>query len=259
MKHMNILIENKNGGKLMTEQRKKEERQVELCKDPDQAHSYEISRMIDETLKSHHDVWVTSDWHLWVRDKKDGKTCNKRGNFGEVLENYKTTVKPDDLVIHLGDLVDGEFKDKDQIKTVFAGLVGKKVLVRGNNDIFDFQFYKSLGFQYVVRSFIWNNILFSHFPVRNNNRMNIHGHIHCGYEKAVNGKHDAQYWIPYTNQIDVFRIDRKPQKLFDIIKMQPEYSKHVRECPEHFNEAYSENFFENVMRDIFVNTDPCDD
>ena len=74
-----------------------------------------------------------------------------------------------------------------------------------------------MGFAQVVYTFIWRDILFSHYPLVNTNKTNIHGHLH-GCRK---------YWIPYTNQIDVFTEDRKPQTVISIINKQPEYAKHV--------------------------------
>lgn len=222
-------------------QTKKEDKQVEKCKDPDDNYSKQISKLIKHTIREGNKVWLTTDWHLWIRKEKGKTECVKRYNFDKVIDNYKKNVNKDDLVIHLGDLVDGEFQDKESLKNIIMGLTGNKILVRGNNDLFDYNFYKSIGFMYVTRSFVYNNILFSHFPLENDNDLNIHGHIH-GYKT---------YWIPYTNQIDVFETDRHPVLLQDVIISQPKYAKTIKIIPSKFEQESS--LFDEVMNGMFVN------
>jgi calcineurin-like phosphoesterase family protein len=134
-----------------------------------------------------------------------------------------------DLLINLGDLVDGEFTESDELKEVINNIKCNKILVRGNNDLFDKRFYKSCGFLYVIDSFIWKDILFSHMPIKNDNELNIHGHTH-GFRT---------YWVPYTNQIDVGAFDGrvKPVKLNSILGKQKAYAKTIKEEPEHFDES----------------------
>lgn len=103
-------------------------------------------------------------------------------------------------------------------------------MVLGNNDLFQPAFYKSCGFEYVTQSFEWNDMLFTHVPCKNDNKLNIHGHIH-GYKT---------YWIPYSNQIDVAALDGrvKPVELKTVIASQPSYAKTIKEEPSHFDEGY---------------------
>ena len=173
--------------------RDKEEKLVEKLKDPTETNESQIVRLINKTIKDKHKVYCATDWHLWVRKEKNKPECHRCKNFETIIKNVNETLTKDDLLIYLGDLVDGEFKEKEELKAILKTLPGKKILVMGNNDLFTSQFYKSCGFEYVTQSFVWNNVLFTHMPVRNNNQLNVHGHIH-GYRN---------YWIPYTNQIDV--------------------------------------------------------
>lgn len=217
--------------------RQKEDRQDELCKHPDESYSREIGQLISQTLKKGNKVFCATDWHLWQKDKEHPTVCHKRRNFDEIIKNITSTIGKDDTLIFLGDLVDGEFRDKDSLKNVLLALPGQKVLVRGNNDLFEYSYYRSCGFRNVTRAFVWSNILFSHFPTKNDNDVNVHGHIH-NYKS---------YYIPYTNQIDVAYLDgrTKPVELMKVIKTQPAYSKLIKECPEHFNEYTS--LFDEVM------------
>lgn len=210
--------------------RQKEEKLVGSLRDPTENHSTEITRLIDKTIKNKHNVYCMTDWHLWLRNEKNKPACHKRNNFDEIIKNVKK-IQPDDVLIFLGDLVDGEFDDKDSLKNILLPMNFKKILVVGNNDLFSPVFYKSCGFDYVVRSFVWHNVLFTHMPVKNDNDINIHGHIH-GYKT---------YWVPYTNQIDVAYLDGRtePVELQRVLKSQKSYSKVIKEEPSHFEEGYS--------------------
>ena len=222
---------------MATTQREKEEKLLKSLKDPNEDHSSQISKLINDTIKKGHKVYCATDWHLWTRLVKNKPACKKRKEFDKILKNINETLTKDDLLIYLGDLVDGEFQEKDELKSILLTLPGKKVMVLGNNDLFGAAFYKSCGFDYVVQSFVWNDIIFTHMPIKNNNTMNVHGHIH-GYRT---------YWVPYTNQIDVGAYNGRNEvvPLNELIKKQKSYSKTIKEQPEHFNEGYS------IQMDLF--------
>lgn len=215
--------------------RQKEDLELEKCKDTELSHSQEISSLISNELRKHRNIWVTTDWHLWTRVEKGKSKCHKRSNFDNIIKTYQK-IEQKDLLIILGDLVDGEFMNEKALRDVILSIPCTKILVRGNNDLFNYQFYRSCGFRYIVRAFVWNDILFSHMPLENDNKINIHGHIH-GYRT---------YWIPYKNQIDVFNKERAPVKLFDIIKEQPEYAKTIKVKWDKV-ESVQESVFENCM------------
>ena len=212
---------------------KKEDRLMNKLKDPDEKEDVngKICSLINKTLKSKHKVYLSTDWHLWLREEKDKPACHKRSDFNTILNNMRDTIKPDDLLIYMGDLVDGEFQNKNELKEALQSLNGlNMIMVRGNNDLFDKSFYKSCGFQYVVDSFVWNDIIFTHVPVKNNHKMNVCGHLH-GYRT---------FWIPYTNQIEVGAYEgrKKPIDLKFIISKQPSYAKTIKEVPEKFEESF---------------------
>lgn len=215
------------------DQRKKEDKLMKDLKEPDKEHSSEISKLINDTIRSGHKVWLGTDWHLWLREEKDKPKCHERSDFNQILKNFGYGVGQEDLLIYLGDLVDGEFQDKYQLRAVLWGLAKNMILVKGNNDLFTDAFYKECGFKYVVESFTWSDVLFTHMPVKNTQKINVHGHIH-GFRT---------YWIPYTNQIDVAAYGgrKEPVELMKIIKAQPSYAKTIKECPEHFNENFMDD------------------
>lgn len=229
------------------EQRRiKEEKMVQRLKDAEQhPDKRNIAKLIDETREKGNTVWLCTDWHLWKRVTRNQPICNKRKDFDKVIKSVEFTVKLNDLLINLGDLVDGEFQDKDSLRNQMREIVCKKVLVRGNNDLFDQEFYRSCGFLYIVDSFKWHDILFSHMPQEHDCELNVHGHIHSkpptktgvGVNSEGNSR-QPQYWVHYNNHIDVAWLGGrvKPVELSEVIKAQPEFSKHIKECPEHFGE-----------------------
>ena len=219
-----------------TENRKKETKEMEKVKTPDETYSKQIVRLITETFKKKHKVYLMTDLHLFVRDDKGKLTCHHRANFKDILKNYTDVVNAKDLVIFMGDLVHGEFQEKEQLRDIMLALPGRKVLVRGNNDLFSYEFYRSCGFAYITREFIWNQIVFTHVPINlpKNCLMNVHGHIH----------NFKTYYVPYNNHIDVAYVGgrEKPVELNAVLDAQKEYSKHIKECPEHFNEYAEMNY-----------------
>lgn len=225
--------------------REKEEKLVDDLKDPAEKDSSKISKMIDSCLKRWHKVYCATDWHLWVRKEKNKPECHKCKNFEDIIKKINETMTKDDILIYMGDLVDGEYQDKDELKSILKTIPGKKILVRGNNDLFTTAFYKSCGFCEVVESFVWHNVIFSHMPCKNDNDINVHGHLH-GYKT---------YWIPYSNQIDVAALGGRehPVELDDVISAQKSYSKTIKEDPSHFEEGYYNthtglmNIFEEAM------------
>lgn len=242
--------------------RQKEDKLMKSLSDPTENHSEDISRLINETIKNKHKVYLCADWHLWKRIQKGTTECKRCSNFDEIFKNVNGTVTPDDLLIHMGDLVDGEFKDKESLKTVLLTIPCKKILVKGNNDLFDTSFYKSCGFKYVVQSFVWSNILFSHVPAENDNQMNIHAHIHSSANPKAGYSYPPVYWINYTNQIDVGWCGgrEKPVELKKIIASQKEFSKHIKVDYTHMQEGYNiqnESLFDSLM--IGYISDPYDE
>jgi calcineurin-like phosphoesterase family protein len=143
------------------------------------------------------DPFVTTDWHI-------GKFFNKKQSE-DSIEKYKKesnetikmidkaiTAKQYNPVLCLGDISEKEMDTPDKIKWLYnkvRALSGyPKILIRGNNDDFDSEFYARMGFQYVSDTYITSNklkIIFSHIPVSVPELnldpkvwINVHGHVH---------------------------------------------------------------------------------
>lgn len=164
----------------------------------------EIHAILDAAPK----IWLGSDWHLWSIATDDLKAQ-------AAIENQIKMVGPNDVFIYLGDWADDDVSgtEKLRLKKVMRSLSGAtKIMVYGNNDIFDEDFYRQGGFDYVFEGFSWKNIAFSHYPLRDKkgHEINIHGHLHGG----------AYYNTEYNNHIDIYtyREGCKPVEIKDVLK-----------------------------------------
>ena len=184
--------------------------------------SKQISNLIDDTYAKGHQVWLMTDWHIIKYDKV--KKIEYPNPHQNLILKYASKIQPDDLLIFLGDICDGEVEDKNKISMLLHQIPGIKILVRGNNDLFPDSWYTSHGFQYITPKFVWNHILFTHRPQDNQYKINIHGHIHNSktyYNSEISH---------YNNQIDVAWLDgrTKPAPLSEAIKKQPDYARVIK-------------------------------
>ena len=176
--------------------------------------------LINETLQRGRQIWLTTDWHLIVFDKKT-EAISKRPNYDEIIETF-SQISEDDLIINLGDLIDSEVEDQNNLEMLRKDLSKIKtsmILIRGNNDVLPNTFYTdTLGIEVFIdgNSFLYKDILFSHACEENDVRINVHGHSHfsCRY-----------YLVKPTNQVDIFNIDRTPILFEDIDKAYEDYWK----------------------------------
>lgn len=180
--------------------------------------SVEIAQLIDDTLNKHRKVWLMTDWHF-LKFNKDTHVVFNRPGAKHIIKRCREQIHHDDLVIFLGDICDGEVEKKDEIANFIQSIPGKKIMIRGNNDLFPDQWYLSHGFDHIVPKFVWNNILFTHRPQDNQMEYNIHGHIHGSH------KYYKSEISHYHNQIDVayFGGREKPVELQTVIRNAPKY------------------------------------
>jgi calcineurin-like phosphoesterase family protein len=140
------------------------------------------------------DIWVISDTHfnhaniLTFKDYagKPPREFDSVDHMNQcMLDNWNDVVKPNDTVIHCGDVLFGPDK-VDWLTANFAKLPGKKRLVLGNHDNVKFlaPFFKDIQ--------LWiqkDNFIFTHTPLHSTTLaeahrfgdgdiLNVHGHIH---------------------------------------------------------------------------------
>lgn len=131
-------------------------------------------------------VFLTSDTHFghtgvckFTRD--DGVTKlrpwdNPDEMDDEMVKRWNETVRPNDKVYHLGDVV----INRKAFKTLYR-LNGEKVLIKGNHDIFRLEEYTP-HFKDIRGYHVLNGMILSHIPVHPESLgrfgVNIHGHLH---------------------------------------------------------------------------------
>jgi calcineurin-like phosphoesterase family protein len=97
-----------------------------------------------------------------------------------MIERHNAKVKEQDTVYFLGDVV----INKKYLELV-KRMNGRKILIRGNHDIFKDEDYRAVGFEQMhgVRVFV-DKFILSHIPlhpecVTERFRVNVHGHLHA--------------------------------------------------------------------------------
>ena len=134
--------------------------------------------------------FVISDTHFghtnsWEKFKlPDGSPLRPFTSTEEMdetmIERWNAKVKPGDTVYHLGDVVINQ-----KSLHLVSRLNGRKILIRGNHDIFKDKQYAEVGFEQIhgVRVFV-DKFILSHIPlhpdcVTDRFKVNVHGHLHA--------------------------------------------------------------------------------
>ena len=131
-------------------------------------------------------VFLVSDTHFghagvcrFLRD--DGTKLrpwdNPEDMDEEMVRRWNDTVRPNDKVYHLGDVV----INRKALK-ILSLLNGDKVLIRGNHDIFRDTEYRHY-FRELRAYHVMNGMILSHIPIHEASLArfgtNIHGHLHA--------------------------------------------------------------------------------
>ena len=163
-------------------------------------------------------TWVVSDTHFghlgmcrFLND--DGSKLRPWDNtedMDEVLvNNWNSVVADEDRVYHLGDVV----INKKHLHTLYR-LKGRKVLVKGNHDIFKLKDYTphfdDIRAYVVKKTPQGGKCILSHIPVHPESLgrfgLNIHGHLHSNLVRDKRGKADTRYVNVSVEQTNYFPI-----------------------------------------------------
>ena len=145
-----------------------------------------MSRFVNRFVISDTHFGHTNSWEKFTLP--DGSPLRPFTSTEEMdetmVERWNAKVNPQDIVYHLGDVV----INKKYLHLV-SRLNGRKVLVRGNHDIFGDEEYYLAGFEQIhgVRVFV-DKFILSHIPlhpdcVTERFRVNVHGHLHANEVK----------------------------------------------------------------------------
>jgi calcineurin-like phosphoesterase family protein len=125
--------------------------------------------------------WIVSDTHFGHRLLADGVLrpwSNVDDMNAALIERWNAVVQPTDRVYHLGDVC----INRRYLHSVLPQLHGRKVLCKGNHDIFKLADY--LPYFEDIRAYkvIEQVFVLSHIPIHpqqlNRYRVNVHGHLH---------------------------------------------------------------------------------
>ncbi len=180
--------------------------------------------------------FVISDTHFghtnsWEKFKlADGSPLRPFTSTEEMdetmIERWNAKVKPQDTVYHLGDVV----INKKYLHLV-SRLNGRKILIRGNHDIFGDDDYYNVGFEQIhgVRVFV-DKFILSHIPlhpdcVTERFKVNVHGHLHAN---EITRKIVTKPFAPVGQQEVIDQID--PRYLCVSVE-------HTNYEPLHFDEV----------------------
>lgn len=138
------------------------------------------------------DSWVTADQH-WEHPRIREYQGRPADHFEVMRERWLDRVAPDDVLLHLGDVVC--FGDRERHPFWLDGLPGRKYLLRGNHDEHSDDWYRAAGFEVLGRgnrpyTWVvpdWCIAAFSHEPITQDRfgysdpdwDVNVHGHIHA--------------------------------------------------------------------------------
>ena len=119
----------------------------------------------------------------------------------EMVKRWNETVRPNDKVYHLGDVV----INRKSLSTLHR-LNGDKVLIRGNHDIFRDDEYRRY-FRELRAYHVMNGMILSHIPLHEASLgrfgVNIHGHLHSNRVKKARGIDATTGKTLYSDENDV--------------------------------------------------------
>jgi calcineurin-like phosphoesterase family protein len=171
-----------------------------------------MTRFVNRFVISDHHLGHTNSWEKFTLS--DGSPLRPFTSTEEMnetmIERHNAKVKEQDTVYFLGDVV----INKKYLELV-KRMNGRKILVRGNHDIFKDEDYREVGFQQIhgVRVFV-DKFILSHIPlhpdcVSERFRVNVHGHLHANevmswqvIDEDIVYKPDPRYLCVCVEQTD---------------------------------------------------------
>lgn len=168
------------------------------------------------------DVFVISDTHFMHENmykflNSDGSKVRLFNSAEEcdslMIQLWNEMVRPKDKVYHLGDVAIPR-----RGLAVLEALNGKKVLIKGNHDIFKPQDYLKY-FKDIRAHHLIAGVILSHVPIHPDSLsrfgFNVHGHTHSNIV-TIGGKPDQRYL-----NVCVEQTGYRPVPLEEIIAAKP--------------------------------------
>jgi len=128
------------------------------------------------------DIWFISDYHFGHKNilsfsKRPFNDLDDMEN--KLVEFHNMMVKPEDIVINVGDF---SLCNRTESTRIMKRMNGYKILVLGNHDV-QHRKFKNTGWDevYVCKEMVYNDVTLkiTHFPLMDNDDgINVHGHVH---------------------------------------------------------------------------------
>ncbi len=170
-------------------------------------------------------VFLVSDTHFGHAGvcrflREDGTKLRPWDNPDEMDEHmvkvWNETVRPNDKVYHLGDVVINR-----KALGILRRLNGDKVLIRGNHDIFRDDEYRQ-HFRELRAYHVMNGMILSHIPIHTESLgrfgVNIHGHLHSNRVKIQKHAGATPVIDPRYHCVCVEQTDFRPILFEDVLK-----------------------------------------
>jgi calcineurin-like phosphoesterase family protein len=165
-----------------------------------------MTRFVNRFVISDHHLGHTNSWEKFkLSDGSPLRPFTSTEEMNEtMIERHNAKVKEQDTVYFLGDVV----INKKYLELV-KRMNGRKILIRGNHDIFKDEDYREVGFEQIhgVRVFV-DKFIMSHIPlhpdcVTERFRVNVHGHLHANeVTREVIDNPFEQYCNTVRSEID---------------------------------------------------------
>ena len=148
-----------------------------------------MTKFVNRFVVSDHHFGHTNSWEKFkLADGSPLRPFTSNDEMNEtMIDRHNAKVKEHDTVYFLGDVVINR-KHLHLVKQ----LNGRKILIRGNHDIFRDEDYREVGFEQIhgVRVFV-DKFILSHIPlhpdcVTGRFRVNVHGHLHANKVMQAN-------------------------------------------------------------------------
>lgn len=156
--------------------------------------------------------------HILKLSRKNFKNSKEHDDL--IINNWNRIVGKDDTIYHLGDI--GSLT-QGELTNLLKKLNGKKILIKGNHDKMDNEYYLKCGFAEVYDGpyFYNKQIVLSHEPIPIDNKyfINIHGHLHSAVldlNNYYNASVDVNFYRPQEMEYYVKRASnlKKVDKTF---------------------------------------------
>ena len=161
--------------------------------------------LVSDTPFGHDNMYRFTDSRTGLRVRDWAETAEEGDSI--MRETWNARVRPDDKVYHLGDVAIPRRGMK-----CMEGLNGRKVLIRGNHDIFKLADYTPY-FHDVRGSHKLADTILTHYSIHPTEiplswcRGNIHGHLHSNLIRLADDSLDPRYENVCIEHTDCGPID----------------------------------------------------